>query len=78
MPEIVPPLISSMCPGTKDPKMSPYANRNSIAIQRAEIFSRTPILTPSAMWESEVIDTVASIPSVLFRAPTIEAGRLLP
>jgi hypothetical protein len=47
--------------------MSPYANRNSIATHRAEIFSRTPILKLSAMWESDVVDTFPSVPS-LFRA----------
>ena len=48
--------------------MSPYANRNSIATQRAEILSRTLMLAPSGMWDSEVIDTFASVPSLLFRA----------
>jgi len=57
--------------------MSPYANRNSIATQRAEILSRTPILKLSAMWESDVVDTFASVPSLLFR-PLNPRGRPAP
>src|SRR5215218_967417 len=47
-----------MRPGAKNPKMSPYANRKSIAIHRAETLSRTPILTSSKVVELEV-DTSA-------------------
>src|ERR671910_926977 len=47
MPEISPETISSMRPGARNPKMSPYANRNNIVIHSAEIFSLTPTLTSS-------------------------------
>lgn len=41
-------MTSWICPGLKNPKMSPYANRNSIAIHSAEILNRTPTLTSSS------------------------------
>jgi hypothetical protein len=67
MPEISPETTSSICPGLKNPKMSPYANRNSIAIHSAEIFSRTPTLTSSKLADL-VVDTSASRRVRLVRA----------
>src|SRR5918994_3007125 len=59
MPETSPETISSMFPGAKNPKMSPYANRNNIVIHNAESFSLMPTLTSSS---SRAL-VVATLPS---------------
>ena len=59
-PEISPDITSRIWPGLKNPKMSPYANRNSIAIHEAEILRRTPILSSAKVLELDM-DTPASL-----------------
>jgi hypothetical protein len=47
MPETSPEITSSICPGLRNPKMSPYAYRNSSETQSAESLIRTPIRASS-------------------------------